>query len=103
VHGSTPLHGFFHVRPARALPVYIQALKKLEEAGAIWVQLDEPFLVTDLTPKQQQAFQYAYQEIRKQTNLKILVATYFEGLRNTEVFRGAGSFSRLPFHLSRCI
>ena len=63
------------------LPVYIQALKKLEEAGAIWVQLDEPFLVTDLTPKQQQAFQYAYQEIRKQTNLKILVATYFEGLQ----------------------
>jgi 5-methyltetrahydropteroyltriglutamate--homocysteine methyltransferase len=63
------------------LPVYIQVLKTLEEAGAVWVQIDEPFLATDLTEKQQQAFQYAYREIRKQCNLKILLATYFEGLQ----------------------
>ncbi|OQP64671.1 5-methyltetrahydropteroyltriglutamate--homocysteine S-methyltransferase [Niastella vici] len=63
------------------LPVYIEVLKRLEEAGAEWVQLDEPFLATDLTEKQQQAFQYAYKEIRKQCNLKILLATYFEGLQ----------------------
>jgi 5-methyltetrahydropteroyltriglutamate--homocysteine methyltransferase len=63
------------------LPVYIQVLKRLEEAGAVWVQLDEPFLVTDLSEKQQEAFRYAYQEIRKHCNLKILLATYFEGLQ----------------------
>jgi 5-methyltetrahydropteroyltriglutamate--homocysteine methyltransferase len=63
------------------LPVYINVLKRLEEAGAIWVQLDEPFLATDLTEKQQQAFQFAYKEIRKQCNLKILLATYFESLQ----------------------
>jgi 5-methyltetrahydropteroyltriglutamate--homocysteine methyltransferase len=62
------------------LPVYIDVLKRLEENGAIWVQLDEPFLVTDLTDKQKQAFEYAYKEIRRQTGLKILLATYFEGL-----------------------
>ncbi len=38
------------------LPVYIDVLKRLEEAGAVWVQLDEPFLVTDLTEKQKQAY-----------------------------------------------
>ena len=62
------------------LPVYIEVLKKLEEAGAIWVQIDEPFLVTDLNEKQKQAYQYAFKEIRNKTNLKLLLATYFEGL-----------------------
>ncbi|MFC3824632.1 MULTISPECIES: 5-methyltetrahydropteroyltriglutamate--homocysteine S-methyltransferase [Niastella] len=63
------------------LPVYIEVLKKLEENGAIWVQIDEPFLVTDLTDKQKQAFEFAYKEIRKKCDLKILLATYFEGLQ----------------------
>lgn len=62
------------------LPVYIEVLKKLEDAGAIWVQIDEPFLVTDLTDKQKEAYQYAFKEIRSKTNLKLLLATYFEGL-----------------------
>jgi 5-methyltetrahydropteroyltriglutamate--homocysteine methyltransferase len=66
----------------KLLPVYIEVLKKLEANGAIWVQIDEPFLVTDLTEKQKQAFEYAYREIRKQcSDLKILLATYFEGLQ----------------------
>jgi 5-methyltetrahydropteroyltriglutamate--homocysteine methyltransferase len=68
------------------VPVYVEILKRLEDAGAVWVQLDEPFLATDLTEKQQQAFVYAYKEIRRQTNLKLLLATYFEGLHeNTHV------------------
>jgi 5-methyltetrahydropteroyltriglutamate--homocysteine methyltransferase len=62
------------------LPVYIEVLKKLEEAGAVWVQIDEPFLVTDLTAKQKEAYKYAFKEIRNKTNLKLLLATYFEGL-----------------------
>jgi 5-methyltetrahydropteroyltriglutamate--homocysteine methyltransferase len=66
----------------KLLPVYIEVLKRLEENGAVWVQIDEPFLVTDLTDKQKQAFEYAYKEIRKQcSDLKILLATYFEGLQ----------------------
>ncbi|HEY8894146.1 MAG TPA: 5-methyltetrahydropteroyltriglutamate--homocysteine S-methyltransferase [Niastella sp.] len=62
------------------LPVYIEVLKKLEDAGAIWVQIDEPFLVTDLTEKQKEAYKYAFKEIRSKTGLKLLLATYFEGL-----------------------
>ena len=66
----------------RLLPVYIEVLQKLEKQGAVWVQLDEPFLCVDLTEKEKQAFQYAYREIKaKCPALKILVATYFEGLQ----------------------
>lgn len=81
----------------KLLPVYIDVLKKLEEAGAIWVQIDEPFLVTDLTEKQKQAYQYAFKEIRNKTNLKLLLATYFEGLHeNTEL---AASLPVCALHL----
>lgn len=62
------------------LPVYIDILKRLEENGAIWVQLDEPCLVTDLTDKQKKGYEYAYKEIRNKCGLKILLGTYFEGL-----------------------
>ena len=34
----------------KLLPVYIELLRSLQQAGATWVQLDEPFLVTDLAP-----------------------------------------------------
>ncbi|MEH6659360.1 5-methyltetrahydropteroyltriglutamate--homocysteine S-methyltransferase [Leeuwenhoekiella marinoflava] len=66
----------------KLLPVYIDVLKKLQEAGAIWVQLDEPFLALDLTPKEQEVYNKVYNELKKQLpELKILLATYFEGLK----------------------
>lgn len=64
------------------LPVYITILQKLQTQGAVWVQLDEPFLAMDLTEEETKAYQYAYDEIAKQCKgLKIMVATYFEGLK----------------------
>lgn len=71
----------------RLLPVYISILQKLQTQGAVWVQLDEPFLAMDLTEEETKAYQYAYQEIAKQCKgLKIMVATYFEGLKeNTDL------------------
>jgi 5-methyltetrahydropteroyltriglutamate--homocysteine methyltransferase len=63
----------------KLLPVYVQLLTELKAAGAEWVQLDEPFLVTDLTPSQQKAFTTAYTAL-KTSGLNILVATYFEAL-----------------------
>ncbi|PWK23894.1 methionine synthase (B12-independent) [Arcicella aurantiaca] len=61
------------------LPVYIDILKDLESKGAVWVQLDEPSLTSDLSENEQIAFQQAYQTIRESlTSLKIMVATYFE-------------------------
>ena len=62
----------------RVLPVYIEILKKLEQLGAEWVQIDEPCLVTDLNNGEKAAILKAYQALKAATNLKVLVATYFE-------------------------
>lgn len=65
----------------KIIPVYIQILRKLEEQGAVWVQLDEPFLAMDLSEKEKKAFEYAYNAIRdKCPDLKLMLATYFDGL-----------------------
>ncbi|MDB5090666.1 MAG: hypothetical protein JWR09_4660 [Mucilaginibacter sp.] len=65
----------------KLVPVYIWILKRLQSQGAVWVQLDEPFLAMDLSQKEKEAFEYAYKEIKKQCpELKTLLTTYFEGL-----------------------
>lgn len=72
----------------KLVPVYVEILNKLkDDYQADWVQLDEPFLAMDLTEKQQQAYKYAYEEIKKHCpHVKTLLATYFEGLQeNTEL------------------
>lgn len=69
------------------LPVYQEILGKLEQMGAEWIQIEEPFLALDLDKKAVNAFKKAYQvfdESRKDLNL--LLTTYFEGLGdNTEL------------------
>jgi 5-methyltetrahydropteroyltriglutamate--homocysteine methyltransferase len=65
----------------KLVPVYIWILKRLQSQGAVWVQLDEPFLTMDLSQKDKDAFVFAYKEIKKQCpELKTLLTTYFEGL-----------------------
>ncbi|TWP30995.1 5-methyltetrahydropteroyltriglutamate--homocysteine S-methyltransferase [Apibacter muscae] len=60
------------------LPVYIEILNKLKEAGVEWIQFDEPFLVMDLEPKAKEALRYVYNEIDKQfPSIKKMIATYF--------------------------
>ncbi|WP_215222760.1 5-methyltetrahydropteroyltriglutamate--homocysteine S-methyltransferase [Echinicola shivajiensis] len=60
------------------LPVYLEILKKLENSGATWVQIDEPYLAMDLSSEEKEAIQYAYKEIKKASpSLKILIASYF--------------------------
>lgn len=67
----------------KLLPVYIQLLQSLQQAGVTWIQIDEPILVTDLTSAQQSLFQYAYNEIRAAVPaLKIMLATYFGALQD---------------------
>ena len=67
----------------RLLPVYLELLGQLQELGAEWVQLDEPFLAMDLGPKVKDVYRNVYNEIQKKfPHIKILVATYFEGLRD---------------------
>jgi len=67
----------------KLFPVYIELLQKLKKAGAEWVQLDEPFLAMDLDQQTKDHYISVYRRIaRAGTGLKILLATYFEGLRD---------------------
>ena len=45
------------------LPVYQSVLTELYQAGAEWIQIDEPILVKDLTEQAKTAFQTTYQKI----------------------------------------
>lgn len=65
----------------RLLPVYAQLLQQLADAGADWVQMDEPCLVRDLNEEQRRAYQTAY-DCFSAIPLKIMLTTYFEGLRD---------------------
>jgi 5-methyltetrahydropteroyltriglutamate--homocysteine methyltransferase len=71
----------------KLVPVYIDILKKLHTQGAVWVQLDEPFLNMDLSWEEQEAFAYAYTEIKKLCpQIKTLLTTYFDRLgQNTKL------------------
>jgi 5-methyltetrahydropteroyltriglutamate--homocysteine methyltransferase len=60
----------------KILPVYQQVLKALAEAGADWVQIDEPCLVTDLDDSARAALRTAYATLSA-APVKILLATYF--------------------------
>jgi len=73
--GSNPLD----LLPA-LLPVYSELLEKLAAAGAEWVQIDEPALVTELDADWRHAFVLAYHEL-KTAPVKLLLTTYFGELR----------------------
>ncbi len=74
--------GFERIDLIRKLvPVYVEILQRLRQQGARWIQLDEPCLALDLSPKDKAAFEYAYNAIAEQVaGVEILIATYFEGL-----------------------
>ena len=63
------------------LALYATVLARLDEAGAEWVQIDEPILVTDLTDRQRRALTRAYAKLGR-AGPKIMLATYFGGLEN---------------------
>jgi 5-methyltetrahydropteroyltriglutamate--homocysteine methyltransferase len=60
----------------KILAVYSQVLTALGEAGAEWVQIDEPVLVSDLDAATGVAFRAAYAALAD-VPAKILLATYF--------------------------
>ena len=69
----------------RLLPVYIGLLRQLEELGAEYVQIDEPFLCTDITDDIRDAYRKAFAEINRSTRLKVILTTYFDGLADNAV------------------
>lgn len=63
------------------IPVYIQLLQELAEAGAEFVQVDEPILVTDISEEEMNLFTQVYSEMCESTaNIKIILQTYFESV-----------------------
>ena len=67
----------------RLLSVYYEIIERLVHRGVNWIQLDEPCLALDLTYKEKDALRTAYGTIRTRfPQLKIMLATYFDGLRD---------------------
>jgi len=65
----------------RLVPVYVEIINRLKNAGAQWIQLDEPCLALDLSKKEKEAFEFAYRRIGTQVSgVKLLLATYFDAL-----------------------
>ncbi|WP_338446141.1 5-methyltetrahydropteroyltriglutamate--homocysteine S-methyltransferase [Pelagerythrobacter marensis] len=62
------------------LPVYRELLAQLRAAGAEWVQIDEPALVTDLDETAREAFRTAYADLGSAAGPQIMLTTYFGGL-----------------------
>ncbi|MEM8661782.1 MAG: 5-methyltetrahydropteroyltriglutamate--homocysteine S-methyltransferase [Pseudomonadota bacterium] len=62
------------------LRVYRELLEKLADAGAQWIQIDEPALATELDKEWQDAFGSAYRALNS-NRYKLLLATYFGTLQ----------------------
>ncbi len=60
------------------LPVYMEVLKKSDEANAHYIQFDEPCLSLNLTNAERNAFVKVYAQIQKAfPHLHIILASYF--------------------------
>ncbi|WP_431956600.1 5-methyltetrahydropteroyltriglutamate--homocysteine S-methyltransferase [Nocardia lijiangensis] len=65
-------------RLGELVPLYRELLRQLAAAGAAWVQIDEPVLVTDLTDDEIELVRRTYTELTEASERPaILVATYF--------------------------
>jgi 5-methyltetrahydropteroyltriglutamate--homocysteine methyltransferase len=64
----------------RLLPVYRQLLAELGEAGASWIQIDEPALVTDHFDDGAAAYRRAFEALAGASGARLLLATYFGAL-----------------------
>ncbi|MGW4739364.1 5-methyltetrahydropteroyltriglutamate--homocysteine S-methyltransferase [Nocardia xishanensis] len=65
-------------RLGELVPLYRDLLRQLAAAGAAWVQIDEPVLVTDLTEAEIDLVRRTYAELSEASERPaILVATYF--------------------------
>lgn len=61
--------------------VYEEIIGKLADAGAQWIQLDEPVFSLDLEDKQRDALKIAYERLANaKASAKLLVTTYFGGV-----------------------
>ncbi len=77
------------------LAAYEELFKKLNEIGVRNLQIDEPFLITDLEKSAVKAYKEAYAKINEfKGSINLHLATYFEGLdENTDLAFSLGTNS----------
>lgn len=69
----------------RLLPVYEEILAKLADAGAKYVQIDEPFLALDIDDATKALYGKVFEKLAAAAKgIKLIVATYFDALGNNE-------------------
>lgn len=69
----------------KLLPVYEEILAKLADAGAQYVQIDEPFLALDIDDATRALYGKVFEKLAAAAKgIKLIVATYFEALRDNE-------------------
>ncbi len=64
------------------IPIYQEIFARLEKQNITWIQIDEPILALDLSQDWKEAFKKVYLELNSDTNLSLMVTTYFAGLEN---------------------
>lgn len=83
----------FIERLTQLAPLYSQVLKELAEAGAKWVQIDEPSLIGQFSEKELAAIHVIYNKITEAVpELKIILQTYFEKITHYQ------TITKLPVH-----
>lgn len=85
----------------RLLPVYAEVLASLREAGADWVQIDEPCLVLDLDEASRAAYRAAYAALAQGPRPQLLLATYFGALEDNLALAAALPVDGLHIDLVR--
>ena len=87
----------------KVLPVYFEILNALQNEGAEYIQLDEPFLALNLTDKERLAITYVYNEINKNfPSLKVILTNYFDCFGENLVTVLALPVDTLHLDLVRC-
>ncbi|MFZ4453277.1 5-methyltetrahydropteroyltriglutamate--homocysteine S-methyltransferase [Salibacterium aidingense] len=75
----------FETKLDELLPLYVKVLQQLQEAGASWVQIDEPSLVPTLTKEDLRFVQKTYDTFAREIpEMSIMLQTYFEGIEYYE-------------------
>ncbi|MBP1044071.1 5-methyltetrahydropteroyltriglutamate--homocysteine S-methyltransferase [Vagococcus sp. BWB3-3] len=65
------------------VPVYEQVLKELGAAGVQWVQIDEPYLATEVSETELDYYREVYAQLAK-VGVKLELQTYFESVDHLE-------------------
>lgn len=86
------------------LPIYGQLFSEFHSAGAPWIQLDEPFLVSDLNQKMKEAYKEFFIDLGKSENRpKIMLAAYFDDISLNRELISLSPFEGLHLDLTNKI